>query len=38
MDFIEGTEVEKEYKLFDPDTSNYIPLTDNKTWAFRDMG
>lgn len=38
MDFIEGTELEKEYKLFDPDTSNYIPLTDNKTWAFRDMG
>lgn len=38
MDFIEGTEIEKEYKLFDPDTSNYIPLTDDKMWAFRDMG
>ena len=22
---------------FDPDTSNYIPLTDDKMWAFRDM-
>lgn len=38
MDFIEGTEIEKEYKPFDPDTSSYIPLIDNKTWAFRDMG
>lgn len=37
LDFIEGTEIEKEYKLFDPDTSNYIPLNKEKTWAFREM-
>lgn len=37
MDFIVGTELKEEYKLFDPDTSNYSPLTDDKTWAFREM-
>lgn len=37
LDFIKGTGIEKEYRLFDTDTSNYIPLTDDKTWAFREL-